>query len=232
MANYEDLIKPGLFGNSAYADTRREEFDIKNGTVFVNDIPVDICFIGDSITHFWETNSFFSEYGTVINRGIGGDMAHIMVKRFDADVLQLKPKVAVVLIGFNNMLCLKEFEDKTTPEFHAKEQEVFDLIVSCWNEIIDKCEAANQKLIMCTLTPTLWPPEINNLIFKVNEKLRKICCERNILLADYNASLLDAEGDKMSWDYSVDGTHPNGYGYRLMSGILKPELDKILKRED
>ena len=229
MPDLSTLIKPGEFGDGAFADTRRYEFDIKNGTIYANEIPVDICFIGDSITHFWETGVKFRDYGVVINRGIGGDMAHILAKRFEADALQLKPKVVVVLIGFNNMLVLKEFEDKTTPEFYEAEQNAYDTIVNSWLNIMDQCEKADQKVVFCSLAPTLWPPEVNTLIFKVNAKLREICAEKNIPLAEYHDKLFGADNVSMSWDYSVDGTHPNFWGYNKMEEALRPVLDKVLK---
>lgn len=73
-------------------DLRRTEFDIRNSQIFCNKIPVDIVFLGDSITHFWEVEEYFKEYGIVVNRGIGGEVAHLAVKRFQADVVQLSPK--------------------------------------------------------------------------------------------------------------------------------------------
>ena len=73
IENLECLIKPGLFGGQG--DLRRTEFDIRNSQIFCNKIPVDIVFLGDSITHFWEVEEYFKEYGIVVNRGIGGEVS-------------------------------------------------------------------------------------------------------------------------------------------------------------
>ncbi len=228
MKDLNTLIKPGTFGDGAYADTRREEFDIKNGTIYANEISVDICFIGDSITHFWELNAFFHQYGFVINRGIGGDVAQILAKRFAADVLQLKPRVCVVLVGINNMWPLKEIEDKNSQEFQDKEKEIFDLIINSYTDIMDQAKAAGQALIFCNILPCVWPPEVNTLVFKVNARLAEICEERKIPLVDYHSSILGPDEFSINWEYTGDGTHPNGTGYAVMAELLKPELDKIL----
>lgn len=229
MKDLNNLIKPGLFGDGALADTRREEFDIKNGTIYCNEVPVDVCFIGDSITHFWELNAFFHEYGFVINRGIGGDQAQILAKRFEADVLQLKPRVCVVLVGINNMWPLKEIEDKNSKEFWDKESEIYNLIIDSYINIMDQAKKAGQAIIFCNILPCVWPPEVNTLIFKVNARLAELCQERNIPLVDYHSTILGADEFSINWDYSVDGIHPNGVGYSVMAGLVKPELDKILR---
>ena len=228
MQNQDEIIKPGLFGNDAFADTRREEFDIKNESIIVNNIPVDICFIGDSITSMWDTSAFFSKYGTTINRGIGGDIADIMVKRFDADVIQLHPKIAVSLIGFNNITQLKAIKDENSEEYKQKEEEIIDTVVASWKEIILKCIDNNQKLVMCSILPTVWSPEFNHIIFRLNDKLRELCKEYNTPLADYHPRFIGGDELSINWDYSVDGTHPNGRGFKLMTDILSPILDEIL----
>lgn len=47
-------------------------------------------------------NAFFGRHNRlVLNRGIGGDTAEGVLRRFEADVIQLKPKCAVLLIGCN-----------------------------------------------------------------------------------------------------------------------------------
>ena len=67
----------------------------------------DVVFLGDSITHGWEGqkawNEYFGEFKPV-NLGIGGDQTgHILWRITDGHELDnLKPKVAVIMIGTNN----------------------------------------------------------------------------------------------------------------------------------
>ena len=228
MKDLNDLIKPGLFGG-AYADNRREEFDIKNGALFRNEVPVDICFIGDSITHFWELNAFFREYGTVINRGIGGDEPHIIAKRFAADVLQLAPRVCVMLAGINSMWPIKDTEDKTSPAFQTLQDDIFDRLMASYLDIMDQAAAAKQTLVIGTVLPIVWPPEVNTFIFRVNARLKELCAERGVFTADLHPVMLGGDALSVNYDYTVDGIHPNGIGYQVMADALKPVLDQLLK---
>ena len=229
MKDLGKMIYPGLIGGGAFADTRREEFDHKNATILANNIDVDVCFIGDSITHFWETAAMFRDCGTVINRGIGGDDVSGLLHRFAADALQLEPRITVVLIGFNNLLCLKEIEDEGSPEYTAKAEEVFNTVVSGWRDIIEACRGHNQRLIMCSLLPTVWPPKLNNMIFRLNDALRALCRETGTELCDWHGALLGGDAFSVNYDLTFDGTHPNGFGYAKMKEALRPYLDEALR---
>jgi len=79
-----NYIKPGRYKTPVDADARRDEFDLKNGEVLYSGKPVDIIFTGDSITHFMDVNLYYSRFGLVLNRGIGGDVANILAWRFHA----------------------------------------------------------------------------------------------------------------------------------------------------
>jgi lysophospholipase L1-like esterase len=67
----------------------------------------DVIFLGDSITHGWEGQKAWQEYfGSFkpVNLGIGGDQTgHVLWRITDGHELDnLKPKVAVIMIGTNN----------------------------------------------------------------------------------------------------------------------------------
>ena len=98
--NRESVIRPGLFGENCAADFRRCEFDFYNESLLAESTRPDALFIGDSITHFWEVQAYFGGTGKIlINRGIGGDISANVLRRFEADALQLKPGLIVLLIG-------------------------------------------------------------------------------------------------------------------------------------
>ncbi len=60
--------------------------------------------MGNSITEGWPNNDpeYFANPG-YINRGIGGQTTPQMLLRFRADVIDLKPKVVVILAGTNDI---------------------------------------------------------------------------------------------------------------------------------
>src|SRR5579871_5254834 len=68
----------------------------------------DVIFLGDSITHGWEGQKAWQEhFGALkpVNLGIGGDQTgHVLWRITDGHELDnLKPKVAVIMIGTNNI---------------------------------------------------------------------------------------------------------------------------------
>ena len=77
-----------------------------------------IVFMGDSITEGWSNTmpSFFRNE-SYINRGINGQTTPQMLLRFRQDVINLKPKVVVILAGTNDIaentgaITLKEITD-------------------------------------------------------------------------------------------------------------------------
>ena len=88
MNEYElhPCIRPGYFSNVARCDDLRCDYDSKNQTVIQKQTPVDIIFIGDSITQMWELQSYFGKSGLIVlNRGIGGDHTDYLERRFYAD---------------------------------------------------------------------------------------------------------------------------------------------------
>src|SRR5271155_3990819 len=61
-----------------------------------------VVFFGDSITDIWKLDEYFPGKG-YINRGIGGQTTPQMLIRFRQDVIDLAPKVVVILAGTNDI---------------------------------------------------------------------------------------------------------------------------------
>ncbi|MBR3862327.1 MAG: hypothetical protein IKM42_01570, partial [Clostridia bacterium] len=66
-----------------------------------DDYEVDVAFLGDSLTDGYNLEKYYPQY-LVLNRGIGGETTFGLEKRLKVSVYDLKPKVAVMLIGANN----------------------------------------------------------------------------------------------------------------------------------
>jgi hypothetical protein len=63
------VVRPGLFGVEAAADTRRGVFDAHNEALMARSLPIDAVFIGDSITDMWALDVFFQgASGMIVNR--------------------------------------------------------------------------------------------------------------------------------------------------------------------
>ena len=59
-------------------------------------------FFGDSITDIWHLDEYFPGK-PYINRGIGGQTTPQMLVRFRQDVIDLHPKVVIILAGTNDI---------------------------------------------------------------------------------------------------------------------------------
>ena len=66
--------------------------------------PAKVVFMGNSITELWErTDPAFFTDNDFICRGIGGQVTSQMLVRFRADVINLSPKVVVIMAGTNDV---------------------------------------------------------------------------------------------------------------------------------
>lgn len=224
------LIRPGFFGGIVAADNRRVEFDYKNESLIQLNTPIDYLFIGDSITHFWELKAYFnSPSQLLINRGIGGDTTEFLEKRWKADCLQLKPKVAIVMIGVNDMKVLEPdgwngIEGKSV-------QEVKEKILDHYLKIIEMCKQVNQQLVICSILPTKmtfiqsWR-ERNQCILEVNEALKILCQTYGLIYVDYHQAMVAEDGCSIKDGLTFEGLHPISTGYSIMSSVLKETLAK------
>src|SRR5208283_1235102 len=61
-----------------------------------------VVFFGDSITDIWHLDQYFPGK-PYVNRGIGGQTTPQMLVRFRQDVIDLHPKVVVILAGTNDI---------------------------------------------------------------------------------------------------------------------------------
>ena len=69
---------------------------------------VDMIFVGDSITHSWESvgkdtwERYYAKRNAV-NMGVGGDCTqHALWRLQNGEITGITPKLAVILIGINN----------------------------------------------------------------------------------------------------------------------------------
>lgn len=222
------IIDPGLFSKQVAADTKRGEFNYKNAVIVENNVNVDFVFIGDSITDFWEVNAYLGTSNKIIvNRGIGGDITEFVLKRFDADVIQLKPKHCILMIGVNDAWDL-EYD----PWSNREGMKVDDVISRAYNNIIqmaNKAKTNNINLIICSILPTNMiftnkNKERNIYIMEVNKRLRELCEKENLIYVDYYSEFAEDGQIYVKDGLTMEGLHPNTKGYNIMMRILKETL--------
>lgn len=222
------IIDPGLFSKQVAADTKRGEFNYKNAVIVENNVNVDFVFIGDSITDFWEINAYLGASNKIIvNRGIGGDITEFVLKRFDADVIQLKPKHCILMIGVNDAWDL-EYD----PWSNREGMKVDDVISRAYDNIIqmiNKAKTNKINLIVCSILPTNMiftnkNKERNIYIVEVNKRLRELCEKENLIYVDYYSEFAEDGQIYVKDGLTMEGLHPNTKGYNIMMRILKETL--------
>lgn len=226
------FIKPGYFAEQVAADSRRGEFDCKNQVIVQNDVPVDFVFIGDSITQMWELNAYFNKPGQMIlNRGISGDTTKYVLKRFLADVVQLKPKHCIMKIGVNDAWDL-EFDNWKQLDGQLLE-DVLQSAAGNISRIIGLAKQNGLDLIICSVLPTNMKftnkeDVRKNYIKLLNEKIKRMCRENNLIYVDYHGALVQEDGLTVREGIMIEELHPNVFGYNIMADILR----KTLKEHD
>jgi lysophospholipase L1-like esterase len=218
----DSVIRPGLFGENCAADSRRGEFDFQNESLLAQEVRPDVLFIGDSITHFWEVQAYFGGKGRVlINRGIGGDISVNVLRRFEADALQLKPGLIVMLIGTNDLGW----------DVDALGVDQTDAVCENSAAIADSAKAAGIPIAIGSILPIWGPPwcpeEFTTLknarIAAANPRIKRIAEQRGAIYVDYHTPFLGDNGE-MRRELAIDGVHPHCDGYAVMADTLRDAL--------
>jgi lysophospholipase L1-like esterase len=223
-----NIVNPGNFGRAAAADNRRGEFNIGNEVLIAHEVPVDFVFIGDSITQMWELNVYFGRNGRfIVNRGIGGDISSHVLRRFDADVVQLKPKYVVIKIGVNNFWAL----DGWTANDRQTAEQIIPGLVNDIQEMVKKAKDNDIIPVICSILPTNMPQSGHNHIrnagiISVNKKLQTLANEQGLIYADYHERMVAEDGIRLRDELADDGIHPHVLGYDIMANVLREALEQ------
>jgi lysophospholipase L1-like esterase len=182
--------------------------------------PVDIVFLGDSITEFWKTSSpaFFGP--GLLDRGISGQVSGQMVLRFQADVVALHPKVVHILAGTNDAAG------------NSGPQRAVD-VENNLRTMVELAGVHHIRVVLGTIPPAdhfFWQKGLDPRarIAEVNAWIRTYAKAKRVGLVDYHAALATPNG-AFSEDLSNDGVHPNQAGYAVMERLARPVLKAALQ---
>lgn len=226
-AERPSILRPGLFGLEAAADTRRGVFDAHNEVLIARDVPIDAVFIGDSITDMWALDAFFQgAAGLVVNRGIGGDRTPYVRRRFEADVVQLRPRVAVILIGVNNTW---DLDTPWDPSVYRSPEEIEEEIVGDVEAMVASAREREIVVALCSILPTDVPLNgatgtRNEIIARANTRLRAVASRHAAIYVDYHSDFVGNDGRTLRPGLADDGLHPHVAGYEIMARVLLEAL--------
>ena len=179
-------------------------------------------FMGNSITDNWARmhEAYFTE-NNFVGRGISGQVTAQMLARFRADVLNLHPKVVVIMAGTNDVAR----NQKYMPVEH-----VAGNIIS----MVELAIAHGIKPIILSILPAnkyIWRPEITDStqqILQINAMLESYARLNGVSYIDF-FNIMKDENQGLPKKYSPDGVHPNLDGYAIMEPIVKAEILRLTK---
>jgi lysophospholipase L1-like esterase len=179
-----------------------------------------VVFLGDSITDYWKLADYFPGK-PYINRGIDGQTTPQMLVRFRQDVIDLHPKVVVVLAGTNDVAGV------TGP---ARNEE----IEANYASMAELARLHHIRVVFASLLPAnnytedakesfaLRPRE---RILALNTWLKDYCAKNGFVYLDYFSAVVDDKG-MLRRDLSDEGLHPNASGYKTMA----PTAERAIAR--
>lgn len=189
-----------------YRDRKMAEYEAENNKY--RDYEVDVAFIGDSLTDGYNVKEYYPTF-TVSNRGIGGDTTFDVEGRLKVSLYDLKPKVAVMLIGVNNMKNMFDNYEKLLIGF--------------------KENLPNTKIILLSLTSMSgeWGKN-NQLAAYSNVKIKLLAEKYSFAYVDLYSALFNLESGEIFPEYTTDGGHLTAKGYEVLTEKITPEIEKQL----
>ena len=184
-----------------------------------------VVFMGNSITEGWVfMRPEFFENRDYINRGIGGQTTPQMLLRFRPDVVDLNPKVVLILAGTNDIAGNTGF----TP---------LETIIGNIKSMAEIANANGIEVVISSILPAikyLWKPGLNPApkIISINKQLKAYAQQNNFIYLDYFTAMVDDNDGLKAPDYTAadDLVHPNVAGYLVMEKLAEKAIETALSR--
>jgi lysophospholipase L1-like esterase len=181
-----------------------------------------VVFFGDSITDIWKLPDYFPGK-PYVNRGIGGQTTPQMLVRFRQDVIDLHPKVVVILAGTNDIA------GNTGPMRNED-------IEANYGSMAELARAHGIRVVFSSVMPVhnysdrskeFFAQRSPARILALNEWLKKYCAENEIVYLDYFSAVVDDKG-LLKEELADDGLHPNSAGYKIMAPLAEAAIAKAM----
>jgi lysophospholipase L1-like esterase len=178
-----------------------------------------VVFMGDSITQGWKLDEAFPGK-PYVNRGISGQTTPQMLVRFRQDVIDLKPKVVVILAGTNDIA------GNTGPM--TLEQTEGNLA-----SMAELAAANGIRVVLCSVLPAFdyhWAPGLQPApkIAQMNAWLKNYAAQKRYVYVDFYSVMKDDRGG-LPATLSADGVHPLPAGFAVMTPLAEAGIEKALK---
>lgn len=222
-AKYSDLISvrptranPSLTPNLANGFRQKHA----NNLARVAEGPIDLLFMGDSITDSWRSTGkdvfekYYGQYKTG-NFGIGGDTIQGVLYRLrDGEGTGFNPKAIMLMIGTNNGGALSSAE-------------IAEGVGAIVLDMRTRWPAA--KILLLAIFPRANPGEtIRNTVLGANPIISKLHDGKNVFYMDIGQKFLAPDGT-LPADIMPDKLHPNAKGYEIWAEAVKDKVAELMK---
>jgi lysophospholipase L1-like esterase len=211
---------------------KRHENFLKDKEELLKKGPIQFVALGDSITDGWRTRGkevwakTFGEWNAY-NTGIGGDRTQHVLWRIDngeLDGIEPNPKVAMLMIGTNNL----------GP--NPSDEEIADGVKACVEDIHK--HLPKTKVLLLGIFPrdndkkseVGSPTEpVRARIKHINEIISKLDDGgKTVKYLDIGDKFLDKDGG-LHKEIMPDYLHPNEKGYEIWAEAVKPVIEEMMK---
>ncbi len=182
-----------------------------------NKDPVDLLFLGDSITQGWHDNAVWKRfYGprNAANFGIGGDRTqHVLWRIQNGELEGIEPRVVVLMIGTNNASS-------------GTADEIAQGVTAIVTELRHRLPEA--RILLLGVFPRGQKPDATReKLQAVNEKIAKLDDGSHVKYLDIGKAFLN-EDQTISREIMPDYLHLTLKGYRIWADAMEPTLWSML----
>ncbi len=212
---------------------------------------VDLLFIGDSITQGWDGKGkavWQKYYGNrkALNAGVSGDRTEHVLWRLDhGDVDGIHPKLAVIMIGTNNVNSntaeeIAEGVKAIVSEVREKLPETKILLLAILprgavtEAQLEKAATQNGKK---QVDPADMPAKVEaarkltamqrEKITVANDIISKLADNKTVFYMDIGSKFLGTDG-VLPDDIMPDFLHPNDKGYEIWAEAIEPKVAELM----
>lgn len=184
--------------------------------------PAGVLFIGDSITDGWPRKGEvswlkFARHNPA-NIGISGERTEdVLWRLLNGELDGIRPKVAVVMIGTNN---IGQCPDEQPAWAAAGVKRVLEVIHE---------KLPDTKVLLLAIFPRATADSaLRRRVAAVNQIIAGFADGQKVRFLDIGASFLDAKGE-IPADIMADKLHPGPKGYDVWYAAMAPTLDEMMR---
>ena len=206
-------VKRNVEVSEDYYDKKVAQFTMENG----NFSKGQIVFIGDSITDLYHLDDYYQDLPLrTYNRGIGGDVTGMLLKRIQVSLYDLEPTKVVLMIGINDIN-----GGVSTDTILAN----YDNILKGIKTKLPTAEVYTMSIlpINSDLLAFVDLNKSTERILTINEEIKTMATNYSYQYMDL-FSLVKDDDNHLKKEYSLDGIHLSEQGFVTWTNLIKPEL--------